>query len=251
MRRAILFVILTFGVYAVAQRSTGAVSSGGATSGMGATTAATAGTMPNASPSNGPGAGAPASNNNTATPLPGSANNPAPTPPDVTGGTSTTGFTNTGGFITNGGFVGGYVPMLQTPQATLPPALGNVTNSPAGISNNPSALQYANLPAGNGRPGFDLGAAYGTTASNEADLRPLGDIAREFRSHHGQQNARVFTNADIQKMNQNNGQVAMGTSIGPQSNTAPSGQPQSPTTPAVGNPSPQQNNGALPGNEPK
>lgn len=242
-------LILTFAVYAAAQK-TGGVSAGTSAGAAGVT----AGTAPNVSPGM---AGQPAAG--PASVAPTTNLGPSTTQPLGTGqttagsvGISNTATTNTGGFISNGPVGGGYVPLLQTPEASFPSGLtSNLPNNPAGITNMPSALQYANVPSNEGV--FNTGAADFGMGMASTDTRSLGEIARDFRAQKGsQQAARVFTNADIDRMNQNNGQ-ALSSNLGPQSSAQPNSNtqaPQSPTTPAVntGQPQPGQNQN-LPGNE--
>lgn len=166
-------------------------------------------------------------------------------------GISNTSTTNTGGFITNSPAGGGYVPLLQTPEASFPSGLtSNLPNNPAGITNMPSALQYANTPSTEGV--FNTGAADFGLSTASADTRSLGEIARDYRAQRGsQQAARVFTNADIDRLNQNNGQ-ALSSNLGPQSNAQPDPNQglRSPTTPAVNNNQAQPGqNQNLPGSE--
>ncbi len=256
MKRAVLFLILTFGMYAAAQArggSAGAVSSSG-----GSATGATAGAntspgMGSTQPAAGPAATAPTTNLGSSLNLPNGTGEVQGVPGTVgiSNNAGTNPFANNGGFITNGGFGnGGFVPLLQTPSATFPSALGNLPNNPAGITNNPSALYYGNLPSNEGV--FNTGAASTTVASGTADTRSLGEIAAEYRTRRGQQQAaRVFTNADIDHLNQSNGQTQVGTNLGPGNAVQqPASGPQSPTTPRMGNPGQQPGqNQNLPGGD--
>lgn len=210
MRRAVLFLILSFSLYAAAQ-SRGTVSAGSTSA---ETTSGTA-----------------ASTGNAAT-------------------------TSTGGFITNGSIGGGYVPLLQTPEASFPSGLAtNLPNNPAGISNNPSALRSASTPSSPTMEGvFNTGAAdFGMSATAE-DGRSLGEVARDYRARRGSQQApRVYTNADIDRLNQSP-EASLSSNLGPQggaqTNPGQQAAPSSPTTPAVNN-SPAQpgQNPNLPGSE--
>lgn len=245
MRRAVLFVMLTFSFYAVAQsRST---VSGGAVS-TGATGANVSPGMAG-QPATGPAATAPT------TDLGSSTTQPLGTGQLTTGSTGNVPTaTSTGGFV--GGAIGGYVPLLQPPEASFPSGIGsNLANNPAGISNNPSAAQPSNAaPSSPGIPGvFNTGAADFSSMGGSGDSRSLGEVARDARAQRGsQQAARVYTNADIARLNQNTG-ATLGSNLGPQSNAQAARQaagPSSPTTPAVNNnpaqPGPNQN---LPGGE--
>lgn len=243
MRRAVLLLILSFSIYATAQK--GSVS----TTGSGATGA----TAPNVSPgmqgqpASGPAAEAPTTNLGPSTTQPLGTG-------QFTNGSTGTSTTTSGGFVTNGA-VGpaGYVPLLQTPSASFPsPLSGNLPNNPAGISNSPSALQSASAPSNEGI--FNTGAADFGMSIGQTDGRSLGEVARDYRARRGsRQAARVFTNADIERLNQSNGQGSLGSSLGPQGNAQPAAQqaPPSPTTPAV-NPNPAAQPGQnqnLPGSE--
>jgi hypothetical protein len=113
-------------------------------------------------------------------------------------------------------------------------------------------MQYANTPSNEGM--FNTGAADFGMGTGRADTRSLGEVARDFRAQHtNQQAARVFTNADIDRLNQNNSQTSLSSNLGPQSNVQPNmNQPgaQSPTTPAVNNnPAQPGQNQNLPGRE--
>lgn len=254
MRRAVLFLIVTFALSAVAQESTVSGStSGGTTGGSAGVTAGPA--APNVSPGMtgqpavGPAATAPTTN------LGPSSTQPLGTGQTTTGsvGISNTATTSAGGFITNGAIGGGYVPLLQTPQVSFPSGLtSNLPNNPAGITNMPSALLYANTPGNEGV--FNTGAADFGMGTGTTDTRSLGEVARDYRARRGsQQAARVFTNADIDRLNQNSGQQSLSSNLGPQSNAQPNAVPagaQSPTTPAVNtNPAQPAQNQNLPGSE--
>ncbi len=185
-------------------------------------------------PAAGPASVAPTTNLGSSTTQPnGTANSQTTTGGSVTGTT-----VNNGGFITNGpvtsGGNSGYVPLLQTPSASWPsPLSSGPPVAPAGISNNPSALAYSNLPAGG-----NMDVPPSSTGVEES----LGDVARQYRSRQGQQQAgRVYTNADIANLDRQQ----PGSSIGPQGNTA--GQPGTQASPAPTTPSvTQQPNTSLP-----
>ncbi len=240
MRRAVLLLILSFSVCAVAQKGT---TGSGAT---GATSAPNVSPGMQGQPASGPASVAPTTN------LGPSTTQPLGTGQFTNGSTGTSATTTTGGFVTNGAVGAGYVPLLQTPSASFPSALSsNMPNNPAGISNSPSALQYANTPSNEGI--FNTGAADFGMSIGQTDGRSLGEVARDYRARHGsQQAARVFTNADIDRLNQGNAQTSLGSNLGPQGNAQPGIQqaPPSPTTPAV-NPNPAQpgQNQNLPGSE--
>jgi hypothetical protein len=243
MHRAVLFLVLTFSLYAAAQ-----------TRGTVGTTSSTSATAPNVSPgmggqpATGPAATAPTTNLGT------SATQPLGTGQFTTGSTgNVTTTTGTGGGIVTGGAAGGYVPLLQTPEAAFSSGITtNLPNNPAGISNNPSALQSA--PTSAGAPGvFNTGAADFGMSSGAADGRSLGEVARDFRAQRGtQQAAKVYTNADIARLNQNQG-TPLSSNLGPQGTAAantPAAAPSSPTTPAVNNnPAQPGQNQNLPGSE--
>lgn len=237
MRAAVLFLILSFAAFAAAQAKGGSSSGGtsagtaggsgmstiGATS-TGTATGANSGTVSpgmTGQPTSGPASEAPTTN------LGPSATQPNGTSATQTGtGSTVTGTTvNNGGFITNapigtGGSTGsGYVPLLQTPTAAFPsPLNSNLPVSPAGISNNPSALVYSNLPAGG-----NMDVPPSTTGVEPS----LGDVARQYRSRQGQQQAsRVYTNADIANLDRQQ----PGSAIGPNNN--PNGQQPNSSLPA-------------------
>ncbi len=246
MHRAVLFLILTFSLCAAAQTHSVSTTNPGTVSA----------TAPNVSPGmagqpvTGPASTAPTTN------LGPSATQPLGTGQFTNGSTgnvSTT--TTTGGFVSGGAVYGGnYVPLLQTPEAAFTSGITtNLPNNPAGISNNPSALQYANTPSNASTGGvFNTGAAdFGMSAAAE-DGRSLGEVARDYRAQRGtQQAARVYTNADIARMNQNTG-VPLSSNLGPQGNAANAqpAVPSSPTTPAINNnPAQPGQNQNLPGSE--
>lgn len=266
MRRAVLFLILTFAVYAVAQKGGAASGSaaGAASAGSmgGAAGAPAASTSPNVSPGlNGQPATGPAATAPT-TDLGPSTTQPLGTGQVTAGSAGISNLNNTGGFITNGAYgYGGYVPMLQTPEASFPNGVTNIPNNPAGISNMPLSMQYAAAAASAAAPSsgsnggvFNTGAASFGLSSQPPETRSLGEIARDFRAREATQHAsRVYTNDDIARLNQNNGQVPLGSNLGPQSSNAQNNAnqgPQSPTTPAVSNnrSQPPQNRN-LPGRE--
>jgi len=250
MRRAVLFLVLTFSLYAAAQ-SSGGTSGGTAGSTGGAVTAGAAAAGPNVSPglggrpAVGPAAVAPTTN------LGPSTTQPLGTDQMTSGNTGTPTVFSPFGGVNSAVGAGGYVPLLQTPEASFPsPLTSNLPNNPAGISNNPSALQSANTPRNEGV--FNTGAATFGLSSGAAETRSLGEVAREYRAQRGaQQAARVFTNADIQQLNQKNGQTPLTSDLGPQSNPQAERQaPQSPTTPALEkNPAQPGQNQNLPGQE--
>lgn len=200
-------------------------------------------------PSTGPAATAPTTN------LGPSATQPLGTGQFTSGSTGNVSTTTTGGGVITTGGAAGYVPLLQTPEAAFTSGItSNLPNNPAGISNNPSALQYANTPSNVNTEGvFNTGAADFGMSTATADGRSLGEIARDYRAQRGsQQAARVYTNADIQRLNQNSG-APLGSNLGPQgsatANTQPAA-PSSPTTPAVNNnPAQPGQNQNLPGGE--
>jgi hypothetical protein len=248
MHRAVLFLILTFSLYTAAQsRGTTSVSTTGTS---GAASAPNVSPGMSGQPASGPASIAPTTN------LGPSTAQPMGTGQLTTGsaGITNSGTVSTGGFITNGAIGGGYVPLLQTPEAGFPSGLStSLPNNPAGISNMPSALQYANTPSNEGV--FNTGAADFGVSAEAADTRSLGDVARDYRAQRGgQQAGRVFTNADIDRMNQNHGPAALSSNLGPQQNAQPTANqppaPSSPTTPAVNNnPAQPGQNQNLPGSE--
>ncbi len=249
MRRAVLFLILSFAIYAAGQ-SRGGVAGGTAVGSTGAGTGATAPNVSpgmNGEPAAGPAAVAPTTNLGPSTTQPlGTGQTTSGSLGVAAVGTTTT----TGGFITNGAIGSGYVPLLQTPEASFPSGVSsNLPNNPAGISNMPSAMQYANVPSNEGV--FNTGAADFGLSTGSMDS--LGEVARQYRAQHGTQQAgRVFTNADIARLNQNNSQVSLGSNLGPQSSAQPNqpASPATPTTPAVNsNPAQPGQNQNLPGNE--
>ena len=246
MRRAVLFLIVTFSL-CVAAQTRGVSSSGSATVNA---------TAPNVSPGMagqpalGPAATAPT------TDLGASATQPLGTGQFTAGSTGNVStVTTTGGFVSSGAvYGGGYVPLLQTPEAAFTSGITtNLPNNPAGISNNPSALQSAAAPTSGGAPGvFNTGAADFGMSSGTADNRSLGEVARDYRAQRGtQQAAKVYTNADIARLNQNQG-TPLSSNLGPQGTAAstPVTAPSSPTTPAVNsNPAQPGQNQNLPGSE--
>jgi hypothetical protein len=157
---------------------------------------------------------------------------------------------NTGGFITNSPIgtannngvgntaTSGYVPLLQTPTASFPSPLStDLPVTPAGITNNPSALMYSNSPRGGT---LDIPPAGGASDVS------LGEVARQYRGQGQLQAGHVYTNADIANLDRQN---QVGSSIGPQGNTtaAPANaQNQSPTTPAVNNAQQPDRNPSMP-----
>ncbi len=242
MSRAVLLLILSFSIYAAAQSRSVSTTGSGAT---GATTAPNVSPGMQGQPASGPAAVAPT------TDLGSSTTQPLGTGQFTNGSTGVN--STTGGFITNGA-VGpaGFVPLLQTPSASFPsPLSSNLPNNPAGISNTPSALQYENAPSNEGV--FNTGAADFGLSIGGADTRSLGEVARDYRARRGsQQAARVYTNADIARLNQNNGQVSLGSNLGPQGSAQPGSRqgPLSPTTPAVNsNPAQPGQSQDLPGSE--
>ncbi len=244
MRRAVLLLVLSFSICAAAQKGSVGTTGSGAT---GVTSAPNVSPGMQGQPASGPAAEAPTTN------LGPSSMQPLGTGELTNGSAGTSTTTSTGGFITNSGFgPTGFVPLLQTPSAGFPsPLSNNLPNNPAGISNNPSALQSANLPSNEGV--FNTGAADFGMSVGQMDGRSLGEVARDYRARRGsQQAARVFTNADIERLNHNNGQVSLGSNLGPQGSAQPGTQqaPPSPTTPAVNaNPAQPGQNQNLPGSE--
>ncbi len=243
MRRAVLFLVLAFSVYAMGQ-----------THGT-ASNAGTNATPPNASPGMsgqpaiGPAATAPTTN------LGPSATQPLGTGQFTSGSTGNVSTGTTGGFVSGGAVYGGnYVPLLQTPEAAFSSGITtNLPNNPAGITNNPSAAaQSGSTPSAQAEGVFNTGAADFGMSSGTADNRSLGEVARDYRAQRGTQQARVYTNADIARLNQNPG-VPLSSNLGPQGNAAANSQPappSSPTTPAVNaNPAQPGQNQNLPAGE--
>ena len=140
----------------------------------------------------------------------------------------------------------GYVPLLQTPIASWPSPI-STPGTQAGITDYPQGrLIPADAP---GIPGIVNAGASGGFSSQPQDTRSLGQIAAEYRQRkQTQQASRVFTNADIARLNQ--GQQPMGTEIGPGGASVPQGgEAQSPTTPSVAPGQPQGQSQAVPGSD--
>lgn len=286
MKRGILVLaFLAVGMWAAAQTSSGSSSGGSGGHAASGTSAPAAGSV-GAGPT---GTGAPLPGTMGTAPLPGATSFPAgtPTPP---GAQNVPQGNQPGPTNVNGNGSGGVTanqPLVTTPEVnltTVMPSSGatnSTSNLPAGATNTtampapmpmattvpqlenganmtlPMASENANF-ASLPPSGFNSGAATLSTvyAAPSSQNQSLGDIARQFRQKKGMENARLYTNADIDRLNQHGGQeggftsaanrlpnssggVAAQASAAGASASSPS-RPASPFAPRVANPTQNQ-----------
>lgn len=154
------------------------------------------------------------------------------------------------GQVTSGGSFA-FTPLVQTPTVTLgagmtptvlstpaPVVINSATGTGIPLVNATGGMTSTTVTAdvrtvlldSSGRVVFNAGAGkiFGPTSS--ADTRSLGEIARQFRQGQAPQAARTFTNADIERLNQ---ETARDLDLSPGGESAASGQQTGGTTGAV------------------